>query len=295
MKKYWQIKPWMFVVLLLILVGSLLYAFGGGNYGGFPESYENSGSTRSMEMEMAIAPAMDMDGDFGDMDESYDERMIIKTGSLSIVVDDVRKSVEDIVNYAEEKGGFLVTSNVNKSGIDMNGYLTVRVPSEFLDDAIAYIKEMGDVEDERIDGQDITEEYVDLEAKLGNLQATEKQFLEIMKTAVRIEDVLAVQKELSSVRGNIESIEGRMKYLKESVDLSSLTVYLSTDPSTLPVINEEDKWKPFAIFKEALRSLLDTGKGVLNALIWLGVYLPVVIVLLLIVWGIKRYLIRKKK
>lgn len=311
MKKHWQIRPWMFIVLILIVVGSLMYTFSGGDYIPLTKNYEQSGSSRATDvMEMAPAAAPAMDGGFG-YDESYggdyddyeeyedvdniDERMIIKSGSLSIVVDDVRASVEEITSYAEEKGGFLVSSNISKYDIELSGYITVRVPSEFFDEIIAYVKEMGELESEYIEGIDITEEYVDLEAKLGNLQATEAQFLEIMKKAVEIEDVLAVQKELSYVRENIESIEGRMKYLSESVDLSSLTVYLSTDPSTLPVIDEEDKWRPFAVFKEALRSLLDTGKGVVNTLIWFGVYLPVAIVLLLIIWLVARHIKKKKK
>jgi len=115
-----------------------------------------------------------------------------------------------------------------------------------------------------------------------------------MKKASKIEDVLAVQRELSSVRSEIESMEGRMKYLKESTDLSSLTVYLSTNPSTLPVVDEENKWKPLAVFKEALRSLLDTGKGVVNGLIWFGIYIPVILVIVLIAWGVRK-LIRRRK
>ncbi len=300
MKKYWQIKPWMLIVLVLVLAVSLSYSFDGGDHFGTTQS-DNS-SARNAEMGFAPSPTMDMAFateekayDYGEEEMEADERMIIKTGSLSIVVDDVSESVVDIVKYAEEQGGFLVTSNVYKEGIDTNGYLTVRVPSEILDETIQYVKEMGDVESERVDGQDITEEYVDLEAKLNNLEASEKQFLEIMKNAVRIEDVLAVQRELTWVRDDIERTEGRMKYLKESTDLSSLTIYLSTNPSTLPVVDEEDKWKPLAVFKDALRSLLDTSQEVLNSVIWFGVYLPVIIVLLLIIWGIKRYLKRKKK
>lgn len=298
MKKYWQIKPWYFIVVFLVLAGGLFYVFGDEDYVGFPKYDIESVSVGSPEVSYMQA----MDGDFG-MNESYEsrgdteeaiERMIIKTGSLSVVVDDVRKSVEEIVNYVEDKGGFLVTSNIDKSGIDLNGYLTVRVPSDLLEDTMAYIKEMGDVESEHVDGRDITEEYVDLESKLGNLQATEAQFLKIMQSAVKVEDVLAVQKELGYVRGNIETIKGRMKYLDESVDLSSITVYLSTDPSNLPIVDSEDKWRPFAVFKDASRSLLGTGKSVLNGLIWFGVYLPIFIVVLLVGWGIKRHLHRKR-
>jgi len=293
MKKYWQIKPWMFIVLILILAASLFFALGDGvNYLGYKTESESTGGMRA---EYAPSPVADESYYDADDKEEAVERMVIKTGSLSVVVNDIRKSVKDIVTYVEGKGGFLVTSNVSKSGIDLSGNVTVRVPSASLETTIEYVKAMGEVADEHIDGRDITEEYVDLESKLGNLRATETQFLAIMKMAVKIEDVLAVQKELSYVRENIEMTEGRIKYLKESVDLSSLTIYLSTNPSTLPVIDKQDEWKPFAVFKEALRSLLDTGKEVLNATIWFGVYLPVIVVIFLVVWGIKRYITRKRK
>lgn len=291
MKKYWQIKPWMFIVGLLIIVASLLFAFGNKN--------SITGSLYNTKSEIAYDFASPTSANYDDImaqEESFKdetpastvERMVIKTGTLSMVVDDVPKSIATITSYAEEKGGFLVTSDVQKSDLDVRGNLTVRVPSALLEETVSYIKKMGDVGSEHIDGRDITEEYIDIEAKLGNLQATEKQFLKIMDSAVKIEDILAVQRELSYVRENIESLEGRMKYLKESTDLSSLTIYLSTNPSTLPVIDEGDQWKPFAVFKEAIRSLLDTGKGVVNGLIWFGVYLPIIAIIILAIWGIRK-------
>ncbi|MCK9186416.1 DUF4349 domain-containing protein [Candidatus Gracilibacteria bacterium] len=298
MKKYWQIKPWLFIVVLLVLVISILFAFGNNN---------NSGSGVSYDMGIsAPAPAMDVDsrsmlksesagnGAMTTSTTQATERMIIKNGNLSLVVDDVRKSSDDIIKYTEEKGGFLVSSNVSKEGIDLDGYITVRIPSSLLESTMAYIKEMGEVQNEHIDGQDITEEYTDLESKLGNLEATEQQFLQIMKKAVKVEDVLAVQRELGYVRENIEITKGRIKYLKESVDLSSLTVYLSTNPATLPVINEEDQWKPLAILKDALRSLLDTGKTIVNGIIWIGVYLPIITIVLFVAWLIRRRIRRNK-
>ena len=296
MKKYWQVKPWFFIILILVVAGGLLYVFGSKNVQVFPENAPEVMTTASMGMDYAAEPnrIQVMDGSY-DKSINVSDRMIIKTASLSVVVEDVQKSVEDIVSYIEKKDGFLVTSNLDKSGLSLNGYISVRVPSALLEETMAYIKEMGDVKSEQVDGRDITEEYVDLEAKLGNLKATENQFLEIMKGAVKIEDVLAVQRELSYVRENIDSIEGRMKYLNESVDLSSISVYLATDPSNLPVVDKEDQWKPFAVFKDALRSLLDTGKGIVNGLIWLGVYLPIFIVVLLVAWAVRSYIRRKRK
>ncbi|PIR03211.1 MAG: hypothetical protein COV60_01550 [Candidatus Magasanikbacteria bacterium CG11_big_fil_rev_8_21_14_0_20_43_7] len=110
-----------------------------------------------------------------------------------------------------------------------------------------------------------------------------------MKQAVDIEDILAVQRELTNVRSQIESLQARMTYLKESAAFSSLTVYLSTNPEDLPILDQGDTWKPLATVKDALRGLLDLGARVVDAIIWLVVYIPLWIVLVLIVWFGKKW------
>ena len=120
------------------------------------------------------------------------------------------------------------------------------------------------VNSKQVQGQDVTEQYVDLEARLKNLRATEGQFSEIMKKAQKIEEILAVQAQLSQVRGEIESLEGRKKYLDQNVDYSVITLSLSTSEDQLPVIDSADQWKPLGVLKDAVRDLLDLGKGILN-------------------------------
>jgi len=217
------------------------------------------------------------------------ERMIIKTGSLSMVVKDVNEVIVGITKYATDNGGFVVYSNIYKSGIAPTGEVTVRIPVNVFGTGIDEIKKMGEIKSESVNGQDVTEEYVDLDLQLKNLRAAENQFLQIMNRAVKIEDVLAVQRELTNVRGQIESIQGRMKYLSQSVELSTLTVYLSTDPNELPTLNPEDKWKPWAQVKDAARSLIAVSKSLVNLIIWLVVFLPVWLIIFGLVWLGKRW------
>lgn len=223
------------------------------------------------------------------------QRMIIKTGSISMVVKDVNEAIAGITKYAVDNGGFVVYSNIYKSGITPAGEVTVRIPAKIFDTGVGEIKKMGEIKSESVNGQDVTEEYTDLNAQLTNLQASEKQFLQIMNRAVKIEDVLAVQRELTNVRGQIEVLQGRMKYLSQSAELSTLTVYLSTDPNELPTLDPENKWKPWAQVKDAARSLLELGKGVVNLIIWLVVYLPVWLLIGLVIWLVWRKLKRKNK
>lgn len=225
-------------------------------------------------------------------DSSVVDRMIIKTGTVSMVVEDVKVAIKAISDYAVKNGGFVVSSNISKDGISPYGEITIRILADVFDKGILDVKAMGEVTSEGVYGQDVTEEYVDLDAQIKNLRATEEQFLNIMKDAYKIEDVLAVQRELGYVRGEIDRIAGRMKYLKQSAELATITVYLSTSADSLPVVNGEESWKPFAVLKDAFRSLVDFGKGIVDFAIWGVVYLPVVLLFGLCGYGLYR-LIRK--
>lgn len=221
------------------------------------------------------------------------ERLIIKTGSFSVVVLDVNEAINKVADLAVEKGGFLVSSNIYKSGVSPAGTIIIRIPADIFDEGVNNIKQLGEVKSESINGQDVTEEYVDLEAQLRNLRVTENQFLEIMKSAYKIEDILAVQRELTNVRDRIERLEGRMKYLKQSADLSTITVHMSTNPDVLPVVDEEDAWKPWGEVKEAIRSLLEMAKGLSYLLIWFVVYIPLFLLVTLVFWLVYRFVKRK--
>ncbi|OGH87563.1 MAG: hypothetical protein A3J93_03500 [Candidatus Magasanikbacteria bacterium RIFOXYC2_FULL_42_28] len=216
------------------------------------------------------------------------ERMVVKTGALSVVVKDVAEAIKTISQYAVKQKGYIVASNVYKRGLAPYGTLTIKIPAVNFDSGLNEIKALGEVVSNSVNGQDVTEEYVDLDAQLKNLQATEKQFLTILNKAVKIEDILAVQRELTQVRGQIEQLQGRMKYLKSSADMSTITVDLATDPSVLPSVDNSKTWKPWAIVKEATRSLLAAGKSLVNFLIWLVVFVPVWAVIALVVWVVAK-------
>ena len=241
------------------------------------------------DMEEAMDIVMDGDGikTSGDVRPLAEgERLIVKNGTLSLVVDDVTASIDRIKTYTEAHDGFVVTSNVQKRGVAPVGTITVRIPSESFDEGFAEFETYGEVEERRTDGRDITEEYVDLDAQLKNLRATEQQFLNILNRATKVEDILAVQRELTWVRQSIERIEGRMKYLRESADLSSITVHLSTDPSALPILEQQNQWRPLGVLKDAARSFVEFGQAVVNFIIWLIIFIPWFLLLALIVRGV---------
>lgn len=225
------------------------------------------------------------------------DRMVVKTGSLSMVVKDVRNAVSAITKYTLEKNGFVVSSNIGKSGLAPYATVVVRLPVAVFDGGVGDIKNLGEVESENLTGEDVTSQYVDMDARLRNLQATESQLLTIMARAGQIKDVLDVQRELTTVRGQIESLKGQMKYLNDSAQMSSLTIILSTDPNELPVVEKDrNAWKPLAILKDAVRSLKVSLQSAVGSLIWVLVYLPVWILIMVALWlvvKLYRYLRRK--
>lgn len=217
-----------------------------------------------------------------------DKRLIIKTGEFSVVVKNVSDAANSISRFIEEKKGIVVSNQIYNLDTNPAATVVVRVPVAEFAEVTEQIKAVGEIKSESVQGQDVTEEYIDLEAQLKNLRATETQFLEIMKRATQIQDVLAVQRELTTVRSSIESLEGRMKYLSESADYSTITIYLSSDSASLPIVDDSDQWKLIGEIKEALRSLVEFGKDALSLLIWIAIFIPVWGVLTVIVWLVIR-------
>ena len=191
------------------------------------------------------------------------ERIVIKNANLSIVVTDPVVSMEAIGKLASGMGGFVVTSNLYKtttsSGIEVPvANITIRVPVAQLDAALNQIKAMVtdkdvDILSEDVSGQDVTSEVTDLESRLRNLQAAETQLLEIMDNATITEDVITYFRELTTVRGEIEVIQGQIKYYRESASLSAINVNLQAKAAVEPITIAG--WQPGVEVQKALQAL----------------------------------------
>jgi hypothetical protein len=163
--------------------------------------------------------------------QSFDtdtQRMIVRTANMQLVVNDISVTLERITKLAEDFDGYVVSSNKWKEGGRLLGTIAIRVPAEKFDSAVKTLREMADeVTYENTSAKDVTEEYVDLSAKLKNLEATEEQLLQIMKKAEKVDDILAVQRELTSTRSEIERTKGRLQYLEQTSETSLIEVRLT--------------------------------------------------------------------
>ncbi|MFC1847492.1 DUF4349 domain-containing protein [Chloroflexota bacterium] len=162
-------------------------------------------------------------GDVG----QFTERMIVRTGDISLVVNDVPVAIDRITIMSDNLEGYVVSSRAWKEGERLVGNISIRIPAGSFDDAMRALRDLAvDVTSESSSSKDVTEEYVDLSAKLGNLEATEAQLLKIMEKAETVEDILDVQRELSRTREDIEQTKARMQYLERTSATSLIQVYL---------------------------------------------------------------------
>jgi len=204
--------------------------------------------------------------------------LIIKTGSIVIQVSGIEDAVSAATKAIVELGGYASASQ--RSGEDDDAYasITYRVPADRWDEALAAIHGVGQkVLDERSGTEDVTGQVVDLGARIKNLQATELAFQEIMTRATAIKDVLAVQAELTQVRGEIEQLTAQKQRLEEQAALSTLTVTFSLKQDA--VLTSTKDFDPGTEVNEATASLVRILQAVAAAGIWFGiVWLPILLV-----------------
>lgn len=213
-----------------------------------------------------------------------EQKKIIKTGSLSLLVESSEWSVTKIREIAESKEGFVESSNISDTGEGIRrGYVTVRIPVASFSEVFEAIKTVAQVvEIESINGQDVTQQYIDMEARLKNLRSTETQYLEILKKAQTVEDILKVQQLLSQVRGDIESMEAQLKHLTNQTDLATITVNLSEEPTVSLSVKD---FRPVSIVKAAVQSLIKGLIIIFNVAVTLVIVgIPMLALALLLVW-----------
>lgn len=214
------------------------------------------------------------------------ERLIVREGSMYVVVDDTDTSLAEIAHLAETKGGWVVSSDVYGGGGGKSGSITLRVPVDQFNDTMAVIRDMAvEVDSESTGSQDVTEEFVDLDARVANLEATAERVRAFLDDSRNVEEALEVNRELSRLEGEIESLKARMKYLGQSAAFSLLVIHLSPNELSQPI--ELGGWQPEGIARDAFETLLSALEGMGSVVIWASVFC----VPLLLIFGIPLFII----
>lgn len=195
---------------------------------------KNEGESAKPQTRTTTQVSLNQAGQSQTIAEAMD-RKILRNADLTLEVSAPQETQRKISSIAESAGGFVVTSESKERQTadgavhELEVNLVIRVPAAQFGPTLDQIRSAGNrVVQEKITGQDVTEEFIDLEAHLKTQTALESQFLEIMKQAHKVEDALEVQRQIAEVRSEIEKLEGRKRFLENRASLSTITVSLQT-------------------------------------------------------------------
>jgi len=210
----------------------------------------------------------------GDLPSTTEERMIVRNGDISLVVENVTDARGEISQLAVRLGGWVVSSQISGEEEEMRGWISIRVPDETFDQAFAELRGLAvRVTSESTSSQDITEEYVDLQARLKNAEATESQYLALLEKAEEMEDILRIYEELSWIRYEIEQIKGRIQYLERTSAMSLISIDLRPATTGAPLVRPG--WSASEALKSAIRGLTTFGQGLGTAAIGAAIFSPI--------------------
>ncbi len=234
-------------------------------------------------------------------------RMIVKNADVRLMVKDTDLAIDRATQIIGDAGGYIVSSRVWYQDYYGNNLkyaaITIGVPVEEFENVLSRLRGLAiKVVDETAAGDDVTEQYVDLQSQLINLEATRARIQEFLKDAKTIDEALRINQELANIEAQIEQIKGRMNYLNDRSAYSTITVNLEPEfpvltptptatphPTATPI-----PWKPGDTFQDAKSTVTVAYQGIANFAIWLVVViLPIILPPALILWGLWKWMNRK--
>lgn len=249
-----------------------------------PKDYSN---TAEMDGEVIFEESSSINGLVAVPAENQPQK-IIKTSFLRFETDDLEKSYQHIIKAVKTNNGFVQDDNSSKSYNTITRRLTIRVPTTSFQTAIDSIsKHVSYFDTKRISAKDVTEEFIDLEARLQAKQTLEKRYLELLNKAKNVKEILEIERELSNIREEIEAKQGRLKYLQNRVSLSTIDIEFYKLTSGAPVATSYGT-KMWNAIKGGFDGVSVFFLGLLY--IW-----PLILIVIVGVVLLRRYLKKSKK
>jgi len=216
---------------------------------------------------------------------NIDQRKLIKTGHLEFESDDMVKTRLKIGNAVLDCKGYISNEQSYSDLNRINNVLVIRVPSQNFDKLLAEVSAgVEKIDSKNIDVSDVTEEFLDIQARLKTKKELEARYLELLKKATKVGEILEIEREIGNLRADIESIEGRLKLMSDKIDYSTLNVTF---------------YKKTGGYKTDFSEKFTNGFGNgIKALIWFFVGLvniwPFILITFVTIWLIRRHIRRKK-
>jgi hypothetical protein len=264
-------------IALVVLAASSLVACAGAAPAASPAA---SGGREGAPATAAPSPGQ---GDTGGGDPAapgapVDDAKIVRTGTLTLRVEDVPDAVSSASAAIDRLGGYVGASRQALDDDRPVAQITYRIPTDRWDDALGAFRVLGQVLDEQTEAVEVTGQLVDLAARIQNLRASELALQGIASSATRISDVLEVQERLFQVRGEIEQLRAQQAHLEDQAGYGTLTVTFGVE--VVAIAEATKGWSAATEVDRATATLVDILQGLATAGIWFGiVWLPILIVL----------------
>lgn len=232
-------------------------------------------------------------------------QMVIKNAELRLLVENPDQAVDRSLQVIGDLDGYVISSRVwyeMSGGVNYKyATITIGVPATQFENALRRLRGIAlQVLDENASGQDVSDEFVDLQSQLTNLQATRDRIRSFLADATTVDESLRINQELSNIEAQIEQVQGRMNYLSNRAAFSTITLTLEPNippatPTPTPTPIPTESWNPGKTFNTASSSIVIIYQKIIELLIWiLVVLLPLLLPPALIVWLIYKVATRKK-
>ena len=257
---------------------------------------------------MPTAAAYEISDPSGDLTViERSNRMIIKNADVRLMVKDTDVAIDRATQIIGDAGGYIVSSRVWYQDYYGNNLkyaaITIGIPVEEFERTLVRLRDLAvRVVDEVASGDDVTEQYVDLQSQLTNLEATRARIQEFLQDAKTVDEALRINQELANIEAQIEQIKGRMNYLNDRSAFSTITINFEPEfPALTPTPTPTPRptatpvpWNPGETLGEAKGTVTVLYQGIANFLIWLVVVIvPVLLPPALILWGLWKWMNRK--
>jgi len=160
------------------------------------------------------------------------DRKLIWTARLTVLVREVETALARVEAMVEQQGGYIERRT---DGGERSAWLTLRIPATSFDEAVGALETLGQVTDRSVDSRDVTEEYVDIAARVENLKQLRARLLELIEKATEVQDILAIERELGRIQGETDALEARLRSLAARVDHATITLSLERKPVPGPL------------------------------------------------------------
>jgi hypothetical protein len=225
--------------------------------------------------------------------------MIVKNSDMRLLVEDTNIAIDRTTQIVGDAGGYIVSSRVwfQEYGKHQLKYasVTLGVPVDEFEKVLSRLRGLAiEVRDETASGDDVTDQYVDLQSQLTTLEATRERVQSFLEDAKTVEEALRVNQELSNLDAQIEQIKGRMNYLNDRSAYSTITINFEPELPELEPAPKPQGWNPGVVFEDAVKVLTSAYQGIAGFVIWLFVViLPIILPPTLILWALWKLVTRK--